>query len=141
MLYYCDFRGRKYCATAYLNEQGSDLAKGLLLRADPKPLGERGFFWLCNSIAANWAGDAGREDGFKTDKISLQERYQWVLDNEDEIMRWATAPKKHIGWMKGDKPWQLISNCFEFRRLREHQAVHGKHHFGLYTGIVVYIDG
>jgi hypothetical protein len=140
-LYYLDFRGRRYCSTAYLNEQGSDLAKGLILRAKGKPLTERGFYWLCISIASNWANDAGREDGEKTDKIPPDDRYQWVLDNEDMILQWGASPKVYPGWMNGDKPWQLISNCMEFRRIREIQAVRGKDYYDMPTQVVVYIDG
>jgi len=117
-LYYYDFRGRKYAATAYLHEQGSDLAKGLLLRADRKAVGEAGFFWLCVSIASNWAGDAGREDGAKTDKIPLKERQLWTLDNEEIILSYAENPKVNQGWMKADKPWQFLAACFELMKLR-----------------------
>ena len=81
-MYYLDFRGRKYPTTTYLHEQGTDQAKGLLLREDKKKIGKEGFFWLMISIANNWAGDAGRDDGAKTDKIPLQDRYQWTIDNE-----------------------------------------------------------
>ena len=117
-LYYYDFRGRKYTATAYLHEQGSDLAKGLLLRADKKSIGEAGFFWLCVSIASNWAGDAGREDGAKTDKIPLKERMLWTLDNEEIILSYAENPKVNQGWMKADKPWQFLAACMELMKLR-----------------------
>jgi len=121
-LYYLDFRGRKYPATAYLHEQGSDLAKGMLLRHDKKPIGKSGFFWLMVSIANNWAGDAGREDGAKTDKIPLQARFDWAMDNEEILLSYAEAPKVNQGWMKADKPWQFIAACFELYSLRKWQS-------------------
>jgi len=123
-MYYYDFRGRKYSATAYLHEQGTDLARGLLLRADSKPLGEQGFFWLLISIASNWAGDAGREDGYKTDKIPLNDRVYWVLDNEEIILSYAESPKINQGWMKADKPWQFLAACIELKKLREWQKTY-----------------
>ncbi len=120
-LYYYDFRGRKYPATAYLHEQGSDLARGLLLREDKKSIGKEGFFWLLVSIASNWAGDAGRDDGAKTDKIPLKDRYLWVLDNEEIILSYAENPKVNQGWMKADKPWQFLAACFELKKFRNWQ--------------------
>lgn len=120
-LYYLDFRGRKYAATAYLHEQGSDLAKGLLLRADKKAITKDGFFWLLVSIASNWAGDAGREDGAKTDKIPLKDRFEWSLDNEEILLSYANSPKVNQGWMKADKPWQFLAACFEFKNFRNWQ--------------------
>jgi DNA-directed RNA polymerase len=122
-LYYYDFRGRKYPTTAYLHEQGSDLARGLLLRADSKALGEDGYRWLLISIASTWGGDGGREDGLKTDKIPLDERVAWVVDNEEIILSYAESPKVHQGWMQADKPWQFLAACNELKRLREHQAI------------------
>lgn len=120
-LYYYDFRGRKYPTTAYLHEQGSDLARGLLLRADSKPLTKDGFFWLMVSIASNWAGDAGRDDGSKTDKIPLKDRYLWALDNEEILISYAENPKVNQGWMKADKPWQFLASCFELDAFRKWQ--------------------
>jgi len=120
-LYYYDFRGRKYPATAYLHEQGSDLARGLLLRVDQKPIGREGFFWLLVSVASNWAGDAGRDDGAKTDKIPLKDRYMWSLDNEEILLSYAEKPKVNQGWMKADKPWQFLAACFEFKKFRDWQ--------------------
>jgi DNA-directed RNA polymerase len=117
-LYTYDFRGRKYVSTAYLHEQGSDLARGLLLRADKKPIGKDGFFWLMVSIASSWAGDSGREDGAKTDKIPLKERYLWSVDNEEILLSYAESPKVNQGWMKADKPWQFLAACIELMNFR-----------------------
>lgn len=120
-LYYYDFRCRKYPATAYFHEQGSDCAKGCLLRQDKKAIGEQGFFWLMISIASNWAGDAGRDDGYKTDKIPLNDRVEWALDNEEILLSYAESPKVNQGWMKADKPWQFLAACIELRKFREWQ--------------------
>ena len=145
-LYYYDFRGRKYAATAYLHEQGTDLAKGLLLLDQKKPMTKDGFFWLLISIASNWAGDAGREDKAKTDKIPLEDRFLWASDNEEIFLSYAEKPKVHDGWMKADKPWQFLAACIELKKMRDWQFVHGdpKEPFEDYnymTGIQVYIDG
>jgi len=117
-LYYLDFRGRKYPATAYFHEQGTDLAKGLLLRADSKPITEQGYYWLLISIASNWAGDAGREDQAKTDKIPLNDRVYWAEDNEEILMSYAVNPKVNQGWMRADKPWQFLAACMEWHKAK-----------------------
>jgi len=145
-LYYYDFRGRKYTATAYLHEQGSDLARGLLLRADKKPIGKDGFFWLLVSIASNWAGDSGREDNVKTDKIPLENRYLWVIDNEEIILSYAESPKVNQGWMKADKPWQFLAACIELKKLREWQFKESDElepfeDYSYESHLEVYIDG
>jgi len=145
-LYYLDFRGRKYPTTTYLHEQGTDQAKGLLLRNDKKKIGKEGFFWLLVSVASNWAGNCGREDGAKTDKIPLQERYEWVLDNEEIFLSYADNPKINTGWMAADKPWQLLAACNELKKLREWQYTYGVHYnrwndFDYESGLECFIDG
>lgn len=142
MLYYTDFRGRKYPTTAYLHEQGSDLARGLLLRADKKPIGKDGFFWLLVSIASNWAGSSGRKDGAKTDKIPLQERYEWALENEEVILSYAESPKVNQGWMKADKPWQFLAACIELMNFRIWQVERNDFEDYNYSShLECYIDG
>ncbi len=147
-LYYFDFRGRKYPTTAYLHEQGSDLAKGLLLREDKKAIGREGFEWLLISIASNWAGSSGREDGAKTDKIPLKSRIAWTLDNEEIILDYAENPKVNQGWMKADKPWQFLAACNELMRLRiwqmqnEQEIVCGLYNeFDYESHLECFIDG
>lgn len=145
-LYYYDFRGRKYPATAYLHEQGSDLARGLLLRADKKPIGKDGFFWLLVSIASNWAGSSGREDGLKTDKIPLKERFLWALDNEEIFISYAESPKVNQGWMQADKPWQFLAACVELKKLRDWQKANRVFkqtydEFAYESHLECYIDG
>ncbi len=142
-LYYFDFRGRKYPTSAYLHEQGADIARGLLMRADSKIIGEKGFWWLMVSIASNWAGDAGRADGAKTDKIHLHDRYLWALDNEEILLSYAENPKVNQGWMKADKPWQFLASCFELLKLRQWQHEQGKgfENYDYASSLECYIDG
>jgi DNA-directed RNA polymerase len=147
-LYYLDFRGRKYVATAYLHEQGCDLSKGLLRRKDRKKITEQGFFWLMVAIANTWAGSAGREDEAKTDKIPLNDRVYWALDNEEILLSYAENPKVNVGWMKADKPWQFISACFELKRFRDWQKLCSRLiqeeeilEYDYLTNFEAYIDG
>jgi len=141
-LYYFDFRGRKYPATAYLHEQGNDLARGLLLRVDHKPIGKDGFYWLCVSIASSWAGESGRDDHIKTDKIPLKDRYLWTLDNEEIILSYAANPKVNQGWMSADKPWQFLAACNELLQLRIWQSEHGDfNNYDYESSLECFIDG
>jgi len=141
-LYSYDFRGRKYCNTAYLHEQGTDLARGLLLRADKAPITKEGFFWLLVSIANNYAGNSGREDNAKTDKIPLKERYLWSLDNEDVFLSYAESPKTNTRWMEADKPWQFLAGCIELMNIRIYQYERNDFEDYSYpTSLEVYLDG
>lgn len=147
-IYFYDFRGRRYPGTAYLHEQGTDVARGLLLRADKAPIGEEGFFWLMVSIASNWGGDAGRPDGLKTDKIPLQDRFYWAIENEEMLLSFSSDPKKNRGWMEADKPWQFLAACMELDALRKWQWENRDGAFGeifenyaFESGLECYIDG
>lgn len=110
MPYQLDFRGRIY-AVPHLNPQGADFQKGLLRFAHGKPLGEEGWKWL----AIHGANVAGY------DKASLEDRVNWVLDNEDEIIRCAKDPYNERGWSTSvggvqiDKPWQFLAFCLEWQ--------------------------
>ena len=109
MPYQVDFRGRIY-AVPHLNPQGSDFQKGLLRFAQGKPLGEQGVKWL----AIHGANVAG------VDKVSFQDRVNWVEDNEEEICAIAADPYTNRGWasvvgdVEIDKPWQFLAFCFEW---------------------------
>lgn len=113
--YQLDFRGRIYGVPAF-NPQGPDYMKALMRFAGGKPLGEHGSTWLAMH-GANVAGN---------DKCDLEERVQWVMDNEAEIVRCATDPFEHIGWrteiagQEIDKPWQFLAFCMEWKGYTEH---------------------
>ena len=109
MPYQLDFRGRIYAVPAF-NPQGPDHMKALLRFSNGKPLGANGAQWLAMH-GANVAGN---------DKVSLEDRVQWVLDNEDEIVACAKDPMGCKGWyteiagVEIDKPWQFLAFCFEW---------------------------
>ena len=113
--YQLDFRGRIY-AVPHLNPQGSDNQKALLRFANGKPLGSEGWKWL----AIHGANVAGY------DKASFEDRVNWVLDNEDEIVAIANDPYENRGWATAvggvdiDKPWQFLAFCFEWAGYVEH---------------------
>lgn len=115
MPYQLDFRGRVY-AVPHLNPQGSDYQKALLRFANSKPLGSEGWKWLAIH-GSNLAGN---------DKVSLEDRVQWVLDHEEEILSIAADPYNNRGWcqtiggVEVDKPWQFLAFCFEWQGYTEH---------------------
>ncbi len=120
--YYLDFRGRKYTNTAYLNETGSDAAKGLLKRVDKKPITKDGFYWLMVNLASNAAMSTARDDNRKTDKLPLKDRYEWSVENEELFIAYAENPKVNQGWMKAEKPWQFLAGCIELNKFRKWQT-------------------
>lgn len=109
MPYQLDFRGRIYSVPAF-NPQGPDFMKALLRFSLGKPLGANGAQWLAMQ-GSNVAGN---------DKCSLEDRVQWVLDNEEAILACAASPLENQGWcteINGqviDKPWQFLAFCFEW---------------------------
>lgn len=107
--YQFDFRGRMYAVPSF-NPQGSDPVKGLLVFAHGKPVGEDGEKWLAVQ-GANLAG---------YDKVSHQDRYDWVTENEEAILACAADPYNNrdwcgtIGGVEIDSPWQFLGWCFEW---------------------------
>ena len=101
-----DFRGRVY-AVSPLSCQGSDTTKALLRFANGKPLESEGWKWL----AVHGAGLIGN------DKVSFEDRVNFILDNEDVILAIAENPYDNrqwfgeIGGYEVDKPWQFLAWC------------------------------
>ena len=104
-----DFRGRVYAVSPF-NCQGADTTKSLLRFANGKPLGKEGWKWL----AAHGAGLVGN------DKVSFEERVNFILDHEKEILAIAENPYDNRQWAgefggyEVDKPWQFLAWCKEW---------------------------
>ena len=102
----------------------------------------QGFQWLQIYLASNWAGDAGRIDKLKTDKISIQDRIAWAEVNEQQMLQYADSPTANTGWMAADSPWQFLAGCMELLKLRLWQIERGDmNDYSMPTGYEAYIDG
>lgn len=111
-VYNCDFRGRIYTASPGLTPQGADFSKGLLHFAQGKAVGKVGSYWL----AVQGANTYG------VDKVSYDERVQWVEDHTDAICAVAADPfdsKARDFWSDSDKPYQFLAFCFEWAGYQE----------------------
>ena len=109
--YQLDFRGRVYATPNFLNPQGCDLSKSLLLFAHGKKItSDRGMNWLAIH-GANVFGE---------DKLSFEGRIKWVQENEDKIFKTADDPFSVVDWWsKCDKPWQFLAFCFEWKSIKD----------------------
>ena len=129
-LYNVDFRGRIYPNTAFLHEQSSDNAKGLLLLSNPVALGLRGLHWLSVYTSNMWGNDS----------VSLEDRAAWVTNNMDDILLYASDPMENTGWMKAEKPFCFLACCCEFDMLSNwHGDGYATEDFP--SCLPVYIDG
>lgn len=103
--YQLDFRGRVYTMTSHLTPQGTDASKGLLQFAQGKPLGtDTAVTWLAIHGANTWGND----------KVSFEERRQWVEDNTDRILAVAADPLGERWWQDADSPFCFLAFCFEW---------------------------
>lgn len=106
-VYNLDWRGRMYPVGPGLNPQGDDVAKAMLRFAKPSRLGDDGAYWLAIHGA----------NTFGVDKVSFEERIQWVQDNEDMIIRCAQDPYVFREWADADSPFCFLAFCYEWARL------------------------
>ena len=128
--YNCDFRGRIYNTTVFLEEQASDQAKALLQYKKPSPLGVTGLQWLMVHAANVWGND----------KVSLEKRIEFVEENMYEYIEYATDPLNNRGWMDADKPWSFLMCCLEFRAIAN-WCENGLDYETFPSHIICYIDG
>lgn len=107
-VYSFDFRGRVYPVQIHLNPQGDDTSKALLKFAEGKPVDDETGAWLALHGA----------NLFGFDKVSLQDRVTWTLNNTDKICECAHDPYTNRWWAEADKPWQFLAFCFEWNELQ-----------------------
>lgn len=110
-VYFMDFRYRKYVRTNGISPQGSDLQKALLEFSAGKP--------LHTQSAKDWFVITGA-NRFGVDKVTYEDRIQWVKDNEHLILDWARNPIDSPGWMEADKPFQFLAWCLEYAKWKVH---------------------
>ncbi|MDF0504878.1 hypothetical protein POK33_29515 [Burkholderia cenocepacia] len=106
-----DWRGRAYPVTTFLNPQGSDSDKALLKFSDGYPLGDNGARWLAIHGA----------NTFGIDKVTFDERVQWVEDHQEQIREAALNPLDGTRWWAdADSPYMFLAFCFEWLALMNH---------------------
>lgn len=103
-----DFRGRMYPLADCLSPQGADYQKAPLVFAkDVHISSQESLDWLCINLA-NLYGE---------DKCSLEDRVNWVVDNEKKILAAADDPMQFIDWWgSADKPWCFLAAVLDYRR-------------------------
>lgn len=100
-----DWRGRVYPMTGFLHPQADDSGKALLQFAEGKPLGDNGPYWLAVHLANTYG----------VDKVSFEERVQWVEENHENILEAAMNPLDGTRWWaKADSPWMFLAACQEW---------------------------
>ncbi|MFN3914761.1 MAG: DNA-directed RNA polymerase [Aquabacterium sp.] len=118
-VYNLDWRGRIYPVGPVLTPQGDDVAKAMLRFTRGVPLGSEGAYWL----AIHGANTYG------VDKVSFEERIQWVEDNLDLILAVAEDPMgtqhiwaavDHEGKCKVESPFCFVAFCLEWAKLQAH---------------------
>jgi DNA-directed RNA polymerase, mitochondrial len=109
-----DFRGRVNPLPVFLNPNGNDLAKSLLMFAEGKQLfdvtDERQLasedFWLASYGAGLYkAKDCGK---------SVPDKWEWVRVHRDQIFHCATDPLNALWWTQASEPWRFLAFCFEY---------------------------
>lgn len=110
-VWHCDFRGRMYSVASGLSPQSSDIGKGMLQFSVAKPLG--------GASGERWFKIHGA-NCYGVDKVSYQDRVQWVDDNSARLVQIAADPISHRDeWGAADKPYQFLAWCFEYKEFIE----------------------
>ncbi len=105
---YLDFRGRIYYSGDYLQPQGADLAKSLLLFKSKKVI-ENDFFYFVHG--ANCLGYSSE---------SYQDRYNHIAKRKDDIKAIARNPIKHQDlWVNAEEPFAYLAFALDCAKYLE----------------------
>jgi DNA-directed RNA polymerase len=108
-VYNLDWRGRMYPVGSGMNPQGDDVAKAMLRFAKSEPLGEEGSYWLA----------IHGSNSFGVDKVSFDERIDWVQEHTDDILDSAANPTNgRMLWAEADSPYTFLAFCMEWAKLQ-----------------------
>ncbi|KAK9883720.1 hypothetical protein WA026_001908 [Henosepilachna vigintioctopunctata] len=100
-----DFRGRVYPIPPHLNHLGSDLARSMLVFAEPRPLGPNGLDWLKIHLI-NLMG-VKKRDRISDRLLYANECIDLILDSADHPL------DGKCWWQDSDEPWQSLATCME----------------------------
>ena len=100
-----DYRGRAYPIPAFLTPQDTDFGKSLLKFDRSSVVTPEAEKWLAFQVATT----------FGLDKSPMEERQQWVKDNQHLITLIACDPYRNISeWENVEEPWQFLAACNEY---------------------------
>ena len=152
-----DYRGRIYYNEAFLNFQGSDLARGMLQFARKKPMTAEGLWWLavhtaccynksynkdeipewCEADYASYLEEEGLES-ISVDKFTLEDRVRWTNENMHIIVEAGRTQYLFVDDSdKAEKPISFLSSCIEWYDYSEATAANRIH----FTHLPIPIDG
>ena len=123
--YQADFRGRKYTIPAFLTPQGTEPAKALLTFAEGLPIEDQE---QADWLAIHGANCAG------VDKVSFEERIQWISENEHHIIQSAEQGLDYTWWTKFDDAWLFFAFCLEWQAFK-------RKGFGYISHLPIALDG
>ena len=104
--WYMDFRSRMYPRPYFLQPQGPDWSRAMLMAAHGKAIETED---AENALAIQGANTWGE------DKVSLEGRIQWTHDHREMIESIAKDPEGSVSvWGKADKPWAFLGFCQEW---------------------------
>lgn len=123
-----DARGRLYPMSPWLNVQGDDLARGLLCFADHK--------LVLDDEAKHYLAVHGsqfvRKEIIKADlgldatiNLSAQEREQWIVQHQDDIIASAKEPLNCDWWLDvaDAELWQFLAFCMAWKDMVEGKPI------------------
>ena len=100
-----DYRGRAYPIPAFLTPQDTDFGKSLLKFSEESYMTPEAEEWLAFQVATTYG----------LDKAPIQERLDWVAENDEVISAVALDPIGNISiWEAADEPWQFLAACEEY---------------------------
>ena len=103
-----DFRGRCYpIPVSGPHPQGDDVAKSLIMFAEGLSLGPDGEFWLYVRAA----------NCFGMDKLTLEDRVAWTLENGERIIDTGLSPFRDLWWTLAAEPWGFLATCRELEAM------------------------
>ena len=148
-----DYRGRIYYKEPFMNFQGSDLARGVLLFGEAKAMTEEGKWWLAVHTAASynqsydidkipsWVETDYKSyleeqdlDSISVDKFTLEDRVRWTNENMETILE---AGRLRLFVEGAEKGISFLSCCVEWHDILMAELRDDVH----YTRLPIGIDG
>ena len=148
-----DYRGRMYYKEPFLNFQGSDLARGIMIFGESKEMTEEGKWWLAVHTAASfnqsydideipaWCEadyrshlEAEGLDSISVDKFTLEDRVRWTNENMEVII---AAGRERVFADGAEKPVTFLACCIEWGGIEDADNIG----IPFYSRLPVGIDG